>query len=68
MFENEDSVKRNILIPFDIYNDAARKTLYDLKCQYIYDEIVAEVNLCFDQFIFKISQRIFQQYKKAASS
>ncbi|KAJ1343340.1 hypothetical protein BSLG_002366 [Batrachochytrium salamandrivorans] len=51
----------------DLYNDAGYRTLYDLKSRVIFDEIEAEVNLCFDQFMFKLGQRIFLHYKKAAS-
>jgi cytoplasmic FMR1 interacting protein len=58
----------NIFTVFDIYNDAAKSALYKLKSKCIYDEIVAEVNLCFDQLIFKISQRIFAHYKKYATN
>lgn len=47
----------------DIYNDAATKALHGLKCQYIYDEIEAEVNLVVDQLVFKISNAIYRQYK-----
>lgn len=32
-----------MFIPFEIYNDAAKRTLYDLESRYIYDEIAAEV-------------------------
>ncbi|KAJ3384847.1 Cytoplasmic FMR1-interacting protein 2 [Lobulomyces angularis] len=57
----------NIFVIFDIYNDVAKSTMYNLNSQYIYDEVVAEVNLCFDVLIFKISQRIFSHFKKHAS-
>ncbi|KAJ3036755.1 Cytoplasmic FMR1-interacting protein 2 [Rhizophlyctis rosea] len=57
----------HILYPFDLYNDAAYRTLYKLKSRYIYDEIVAEVNLCFDQFIVKLAKKIFLHFKKAAA-
>ncbi|OAJ36290.1 hypothetical protein BDEG_20482 [Batrachochytrium dendrobatidis JEL423] len=50
-----------------LYNDAAYRTLYHLKSRVIFDEIEAEVNLCFDQFMFKLGQRIFLHYKKLAS-
>ncbi|KAL5032354.1 hypothetical protein BDV3_000939 [Batrachochytrium dendrobatidis] len=53
--------------PLDLYNDAAYRTLYHLKSRVIFDEIEAEVNLCFDQFMFKLGQRIFLHYKKLAS-
>ncbi|KAH6563780.1 hypothetical protein BASA62_008306 [Batrachochytrium salamandrivorans] len=56
-----------VFYPLDLYNDAGYRTLYDLKSRVIFDEIEAEVNLCFDQFMFKLGQRIFLHYKKAAS-
>ena len=36
--------------------------------QFLYDEIEAEVNLCFDQFVFKISEQIFEHYKTRAAA
>lgn len=39
-----------------------------LEQQFIYDEIEAEVNLCFDQLIFLLSNKIFAHAKNAASS
>eukprot|EP00842_Homolaphlyctis_polyrhiza_P002082 jgi/Hompol1/2875/HPOL_006205-RA len=43
------------------------RTLYELKSRVIYDEIEAEVNLCFDQFMFKLGQHIFVHYKRKGS-
>ena len=65
-----------ILYPFEIYNDAAKKALTELNVQFIYgtfnlillDEILGEVNLAFDQMIFKMGKRIFVHYKRMASS
>lgn len=58
---------RDLFIPFDLYNDAAFKTLHYLKSRFIYNEIEAEVNLCFDQFMFKLAKNIFRHYKKLAA-
>ncbi|KAI8914667.1 cytoplasmic fragile-X interacting family-domain-containing protein [Gorgonomyces haynaldii] len=58
---------RDLFMPLDLYNDAAYNSLHLLKSQVIYDEIEAEVNLCFDQLLFKLGKRIFVHYKKAAS-
>nr|KAJ3422345.1 Cytoplasmic FMR1-interacting protein 2 [Polyrhizophydium stewartii] len=55
------------LHPLDLYNDAGFCTLNQLKSRVIFDEIEAEVNLCFDQLMFKLGQRIFVHYKKSAS-
>eukprot|EP00158_Paraphelidium_tribonemae_P007486 Partr_v1_DN28266_c0_g1_i2_m75668 putative cytoplasmic FMR1 interacting protein len=56
------------LSPFDIYNDAAHRALHHLKSRYLYDEIEAEVNLCFDQFIYKLSQTVFTNYRIMAAA
>ncbi|TPX31592.1 hypothetical protein SmJEL517_g05099 [Synchytrium microbalum] len=64
---NNLEVMENIFFPFDIYNDAANRTLNSLRSKFVYDEIVAEMNLCFDQFIFKMCQKIFVHYKKAGA-
>lgn len=58
---------QDLLIPMDLYNDAAFKTLYRLKSQIIYNEIEAEVNLCFDQIMFKMGRNLFRHYKKIAA-
>ena len=57
-----------LLAPFDIYNDAANKALHHLRSRFLYDEIEAEVNLCFDQFIWKLSQKVFSYFRVMASS
>ncbi|KMZ69116.1 hypothetical protein ZOSMA_221G00260, partial [Zostera marina] len=58
----------SILIPFDIYNDSAQQSLTILKQRFLYDEIEAEVDLCFDQLVFKLSEVIFTYYKSWAAS
>ncbi|KAG4093054.1 cytoplasmic FMR1-interacting [Neocallimastix lanati (nom. inval.)] len=52
-----------ILYPLDIYNDAAQYALYKLRSKYLYDEIEAEVNLCFQHFMFYLCQKIFTHFK-----
>lgn len=56
------------LYQLDLYNDAAHYSLFNFKKQFLYDEVEAEVNLCFDQFIFKFSEMVFAHYKQMASS
>lgn len=56
-----------VLFPLDLYNDAAARALYSLKQRFLYDEIEAEVNLCFDQLVFKISEQIYTYFKVQAS-
>jgi cytoplasmic FMR1 interacting protein len=63
----DSSLLQNVFIPLDLYNDAGYKTLNALKSRYIFDEIEAEVNLCFDQFMFKLGKNVFRHYKKLAS-
>lgn len=57
-----------VLLPLDLYNDSADCALNKFKKQFLYDEIEAEVNLCFDQFVFTLSEDIYSQYKQVASS
>eukprot|EP01113_Clastostelium_recurvatum_P001498 TRINITY_DN1060_c0_g1_i3.p1 TRINITY_DN1060_c0_g1~~TRINITY_DN1060_c0_g1_i3.p1 ORF type:complete len:1328 (-),score=521.15 TRINITY_DN1060_c0_g1_i3:101-4084(-) len=57
-----------VLYPLDLYNDAANRALRSLKQRFLYDEVEAEVNLCFDQLLFKISEQIYAHFKVHASS
>ena len=49
----EPSMMEYVLYPLDLYNDSALYALTIFRKQFLYDEVEAEVNLCFDQFIFK---------------
>eukprot|EP01137_Pigoraptor_chileana_P010276 Opistho-2@59637 len=64
----EASMMEYMFYPLDLYNDSANHALRSLKKQFLYDEIEAEVNLCFDQLVFKLSDQIFAHYKGMASS
>ena len=57
---------RCVLYPLDLYNDSAYYALTQFRKQFLYDEIEAEVNLCFDQFVFKLSEQVFGYYKHLA--
>ncbi|KAL9233414.1 hypothetical protein vseg_008421 [Gypsophila vaccaria] len=57
----------SVLMPFDIYNDAAQQALTVLKQRFLYDEIEAEVDHCFDIFVSKLCESIFTHYKSWAS-
>jgi hypothetical protein len=35
--------------------------------RHLYDEVEAEVNLCFDQFVYILSEQIFRAYKQTAA-
>lgn len=50
----------------DLYNDSAQYALTKFRKQFLYDEVEAEVNLCFDQFVYKLSEQIVSYYKHLA--
>ncbi|XP_039043565.1 protein PIR [Hibiscus syriacus] len=58
----------SVLMPFDIYNDSAQHALVVLKQRFLYDEIEAEVDHCFDIFVSKLCETIFTYYKSWSSS
>lgn len=57
----------SVLMPFDIYNDAAQQALTVLKQRFLYDEIEAEVDHCYDTFVYKLCETIFTYYKSWAA-
>ncbi|EOY10797.1 Transcription activators isoform 2 [Theobroma cacao] len=58
----------SVLMPFDIYNDSAQHALVYLKQRFLYDEIEAEVDHCFDIFVAKLCEAIFTYYKSWSAS
>ncbi|XP_076936600.1 protein PIR-like, partial [Bidens hawaiensis] len=58
----------SVLMPFDIYNDSAQHALVVLKQRFLYDEIEAEVDNCFDIFVSRLCESIFTHYKSWAAS
>ncbi|OTF81096.1 hypothetical protein BLA29_013138, partial [Euroglyphus maynei] len=66
--DKDASMMECILYPLDLYNDSAYYALTKFKKQFLYDEVEAEVNLCFDQFVYKLSEQIFTYYKHLAAS
>lgn len=66
--DKDASMMECILYPLDLYNDSAHYALTKFKKQFLYDEVEAEVNLCFDQFVYKLSEQIFAYYKQLAAS
>jgi len=64
----EPSMMEFVLYPLDLYSDSAHYALTRFKKQFLYDEVEAEVNLCFDQFVYKLSDQIFAYYKHLAGS
>lgn len=69
VIESQDAgLLESVLMPFDIYNDAAQHALVALKQRFLYDEIEAEVDNCFDIFIGKLCDSVFTYYKSWAAS
>ncbi|CAN1233835.1 Protein PIR [Linum perenne] len=58
----------SVLMPFDIYNDSAQQALVILRQRFLYDEIEAEVDNCFDLFVSRLCEIIFTYYKSWAAS
>eukprot|EP01147_Barroeca_monosierra_P005755 gene5755-223_t len=65
---SESVLHEHVMIPFELYNDAAQHALFKLKSQTLYREIEAEVNLCFDQLMFQLSEQVFVNFKSKATS
>lgn len=63
----DPSLLESVLYQLDLYNDAANYSLKQFRKRHLYDEIEAEVNLCFDQFIYKLSDAVFTHYKQLAA-
>jgi hypothetical protein len=61
-------LQRFVFYPLDLYNDAAMNALTVFRKRHLYDEVEAEVNLCFDQFVYILSEQIFRSYKQMAAS
>jgi cytoplasmic FMR1 interacting protein len=57
----------NVLYTLDIYNDAAMRALDSLGKRFMFDEVQAELNLCFDQVVYLIGERIYGYYKQQAA-
>ncbi|CAG9790597.1 unnamed protein product [Diatraea saccharalis] len=63
----EPAMMEYVLYPLDLYNDSAQYALTVFKKQFLYDEVEAEVNLCFDQFVYKLSEQVYAHYKQLAA-
>ena len=64
----DSSYMECVLYPLDLYNDSAFYALTVFRKQFLYDEVEAEVNLCFDQFVYKLSEQVYSYYKHLAGS
>ncbi|CAH0392643.1 unnamed protein product [Bemisia tabaci] len=58
----EPSMTEYVLYPLDLYNDSAYYALTLFRKQFLYDEVEAGINLCFDQFVYKLSEQILAHY------
>ena len=56
-----------LFAPMDTYNDAATDALRVHKQQFLFVEIEAETNLCFDQILFGLAEQVFSHYKTRAA-
>lgn len=65
--KNQQLFLENVFYLFDIYNDAANRSLYQLHSQFLYDEIEAETNLVIDQFYYLLSDEMYNYYKNMSS-
>ncbi|RCN45206.1 hypothetical protein ANCCAN_08779, partial [Ancylostoma caninum] len=63
----DSSLVEGALYQLDLYNDAANYSLFNFRKRFLFDEVEAEVNLCFDQFIYKLSDMVFTHFKQLAS-
>jgi cytoplasmic FMR1 interacting protein len=69
ILENKEAhMMEYILYPLDLYSDSAHYALHHFKKQFLYDEVEAEVNLCFDQMVYKLSEQIFSHFKQMAAN
>ncbi|KAL0491851.1 Rac-binding component of scar regulatory complex [Acrasis kona] len=62
------TLMESIIYPINLYNDAAYRALFTLQRRFLYDEVEAEVNLVFDQLVYKLSEQIYSYYKMLASN
>ncbi|EFA78321.1 component of SCAR regulatory complex [Heterostelium album PN500] len=69
ILESDDpSLIEYIFYPLGLYNDTAHRALQSLNQRFLYDEIEAELNLCFDQLLYKLSGKIYTHFKTTASN
>ncbi|GMH96491.1 hypothetical protein TrVE_jg14429 [Triparma verrucosa] len=65
--QSDTPLIEDLAYTMDVYNDAAQRALYHFNCQFLFDEIQAEVNLAFDQLIFAISDETYTYNKDMAA-
>lgn len=61
------SLAPSVFVPLSIYNDCAEKALSVFRCQFLYDEIEAEMSLVWQQLLFTLVRKLFDHYKNQAA-
>ncbi|XP_063933211.1 protein pirA-like [Zophobas morio] len=57
----------DVFTAMELYNDAAEFCLQHLKCDYLFEELKAEANLALKLLVFKLSWKLLNSFRKAAS-
>ncbi|MES1917635.1 MAG: hypothetical protein MHM6MM_009348, partial [Cercozoa sp. M6MM] len=61
------SLQANALLVLECYDDAGTRALKHFAQQFLFDELQAELDLAFDQFVYLVSERIFAHCKTLAA-
>jgi cytoplasmic FMR1 interacting protein len=67
VLESGAELSDSLLYPLSLYNDAALRAVDRLNRRFLFDEVEGEVNLAFDQLIYKVSAHVWEQHKQQAS-
>lgn len=59
---------QSVFYLWDVYNDAASIALRQFRKRFMFDEIEAEVNLAFDQFLYLFTDSTYDHIKSAAAA
>ncbi|DBA02725.1 TPA: hypothetical protein N0F65_010550 [Lagenidium giganteum] len=51
----------------DVYNDAYRASLYQFRQRHLCDEVEAEAALCLEQFMFHLTDQVYDHFKNIAA-
>ncbi|CAD5111304.1 DgyrCDS622 [Dimorphilus gyrociliatus] len=65
---NKSEYVEYVFYAFDLYNDSADYALNVFKKKFLYEEIEAEVDLCFEQFLYKLCDHMYNYYRTLAGS
>lgn len=56
-----------LFYPLSLYNDAATRAIDTLNRQFLFNEVEGELNLAFDQLIYKVTSHVWDHHKQQAS-